>query len=74
MNLLSQQIAVVVIAAAAALFATWRLLSMRARLAVLEWATARVPATSKLGRWLETRVHSYRAAQGSGCSACAKKG
>ncbi|MEO6187157.1 MAG: DUF6587 family protein [Steroidobacteraceae bacterium] len=74
MTLLVQQVLVLALCAAAALFATWRLLSPRLRLSLLEAMAPRFPAGSRMGRWLANHVNRQRAAaQSSGCSACGKK-
>jgi hypothetical protein len=74
MTLLVQQIVVLVLCAAAALFATWRLMSARQRLALFESLARRVSADHAAGRWLAVRVEHHRiAAQSSGCSTCARK-
>jgi hypothetical protein len=74
MTLVVQQIVVFVLCVSAALFATWRLMSARQRLSLLESLARRVSADSVPGRWLTSQVQRYRlAAQSSGCSTCARK-
>ena len=74
MTLGLQQAVVFVVCTGAALFAAWRLMSARLRLALLEILAARVSAGSGIGHWLADRLSRQRiAAQGSGCSTCGKK-
>ncbi len=74
MTLLAQQVLVLALCAAAAFFATWRLLSPRLRLSLLETVVPHFSAGSRIGHWLAIRVNRQRAAaQSSGCSACGKK-
>ena len=74
MTLVVQQIVVLVLCVSATLFATWRLMSARQRLRLLELLAGRVKAESPPGRWLAAQVQRYRiAAQSSGCSTCARK-
>ena len=65
-----QQLVVILIVAAAALSAAWRLAGVATRLKWLE-ALARHSGTGRVAAWLEQRAQRQRVALlGSGCGSC----
>ena len=74
MNAVLQQFIVIAVVIAAALFAAWRLVTVRIRLSWVEVVARHVPPATAVGRWLQRLAERQRAALGAGCAACGAAG